>query len=46
MRKQISVSIDEKIIEAFKQYTASNGMTVSGRIEALIKEDMKKGKKG
>lgn len=40
MRKQIAVTIDEKVLEQFKEFTRKNGMSVSGRIEALIKKDM------
>lgn len=42
MRKQIAITIDENILNYFKICTKENGMTVSGRIEVLIRKDLEK----
>lgn len=44
MKKQIAVTIDKKIYEEFKKYAQENGFSISGRIEALVRNDLKKNK--
>jgi len=43
--KVISISINEDLHQAFKEFTRRNGMSISGRIQYLIKKDIENSKK-
>jgi hypothetical protein len=44
MKKRIDVMIDENILKEFRKICLDRGMTMSFRIEKLMRNDLKKGK--
>ena len=43
-RKQITITIEEKILKEFKKHCEENDINMSKRIERYIKEDLDKSK--
>jgi len=41
LKKKISMTIDEDIFNAFKEYCRQNGMKVSTKVEILMKDCVK-----
>jgi hypothetical protein len=44
VRKQITITIDEKILKEFKKHCEENDINMSKRIERYMKEDLEKSK--
>ncbi|MGM5485143.1 MAG: hypothetical protein ACQEP1_04700 [Nanobdellota archaeon] len=40
-KKKISMTIDEEVFEAFKEYCKTNGMKISTKVESLMRESLK-----
>jgi post-segregation antitoxin (ccd killing protein) len=45
VRKQITITIDEKILKEFRKYCEENDINMSKRIERYMKKDLEKSKK-
>ncbi len=44
VRKQITITIDEEVLEEFKKHCEENDINMSKRIERYMKEDLEKSK--
>jgi antitoxin component of RelBE/YafQ-DinJ toxin-antitoxin module len=40
-KKKVSMTIDEGVYEEFRKFCEANGMKISTRVEAMMKESMK-----
>ena len=40
-KKKISMTIEDEVFEAFKNYCAKNGMKISTKVETLMRETVK-----
>lgn len=41
VKKKISMTIEEEVFESFKNYCKKNGMKISTKVEALMRETIK-----
>jgi len=41
-RKQLTITVEEKILKEYKKYCEGNDINISKRIERYMKKDMKK----
>lgn len=41
VKKKISMTIEQEVFEAFKNYCGKNGMKISTKVETLMRETVK-----
>ena len=41
MKKKVSMTIDDDVFEEFREYCEANGMKISTKVEAMMKDTMK-----
>lgn len=43
MTERITITVEENLLELFKKYCRENGMKLSTRLQALMRQDLNKG---